>query len=314
MPSAASRAASTRNAYIITGPTSGIGRRTAFELAKHGAVVLVGRNRDKLDQVQKAIKQRGGHAVSVVCDLSDIGSVHHAAADIAALNLPIIGLLNNAGIMQMRPTKNALGWDMTFATNHLGPFALTEALVPHLADGANVLFVASAVEDPERKPAVSAGFRGGRYISAEASARGEWKPGGSARPGFDAYATSKQCILATAMAFARETPRLHFNAIEPGFNPTTGLGGSDVGASVRFLQKHIIPLLVPLLMPFMKILSTPKLAARVITKILTDAPGQTGIYYDEAGRPMHGSMLVRDPTFQDRVVAETRALLSTIQD
>jgi NAD(P)-dependent dehydrogenase (short-subunit alcohol dehydrogenase family) len=44
-------------------------------------------------------------------------------------------------------------------------------------------------------------------------------------PGADAYATSKQSILAAAMAFARETPRLHFNAVEPGVNPTTGLEG-----------------------------------------------------------------------------------------
>jgi NAD(P)-dependent dehydrogenase (short-subunit alcohol dehydrogenase family) len=212
----------------------------------------------------------------------------------------------------MRATKNALGWDMTFATNHLGTFALTEALVPHLPDGTNVVFVVSAVEDPERKPAVAAGFRGGRYISVEASARGEWKPGGSTMPGRDAYATSKQCILAAAMAFARETPRLHFSAIEPGLNPTTGLGGADVGAFLRFLQRYIIPLLVPLLMPFIKILSTPKRAARVITKILIDASGRTGVYYDEGGRPMLGSALVRDPKFQDRVVAETRALLSTL--
>jgi NAD(P)-dependent dehydrogenase (short-subunit alcohol dehydrogenase family) len=63
--------------------------------------------------------------VSVVCDLSDLASVPRAAAEIIALNLPIVGLLNNAGIHQVRPTKNALGWDMTFATNHLGPFVLT---------------------------------------------------------------------------------------------------------------------------------------------------------------------------------------------
>jgi NAD(P)-dependent dehydrogenase (short-subunit alcohol dehydrogenase family) len=213
--------------------------------------------------------------------------------------------------MQMRATKNAEGWDMSFATNHLGPFALTEELLPHLPDGTNVVFVASAVEDPERKPAVAAGFRGGRYISAEASARGEWNPGGSARPGMDAYATSKQCNLATAMAFARETPRLHFNAVEPGFNPATGLG-RDANVFVRFLTKGLVPLLVPLLMPFMKVLSTSKRAARVITQILTDASGKTGVYYDEGGQPMLGSALVRDPMFQDRVVAETRALLSTV--
>jgi NAD(P)-dependent dehydrogenase (short-subunit alcohol dehydrogenase family) len=313
MPNTGSKEASARKAYVITGPTSGIGRRTAFELAKHGMLVLVGRDRGKLDEAQKSIERKGQRAASVVCDLSDLASVRRAAAEIVALHLPIAGLLNNAGVMQMRPTKNAVGWDMTFATNHLGPFALTEALAPHLPDGANVVFVVSAVEDPERKPAVAAGFRGGRYISAEASARGEWKPGGAKRPGFDAYATSKQAILAAAMAFARETPRLRFNAIEPGFNPTTGLGGGDVGAFVRSLQTFVIPLLVPLLMPFIKILSTPKRAARVIAKILIDASGQTGVYYDEGGHPMLGSALVRDPKFQNRVVAETRVLLSGLR-
>src|ERR1700689_1492397 len=211
-----------RTAYIITGPTSGIGRRTAFELAKHGTVVLVGRDQAKLDEVRKIIeRRRGRRAVAVVCDLSDIVSVRRAAAEIVALNLPIAGLLNNAGMREERPTKSAQDWDMTFASNHLGPFVLTEALVPHLPDGARVVFVCSGVEDPERRPAAIAGFRGGRYISAEASARGEWQPGGSRLPGGDAYATSKQCNLATVLAFARETPRLRFNAVEPGFSPAT---------------------------------------------------------------------------------------------
>ena len=299
-------------AYVLTGPTSGIGRATTLEMIKHGKLVLVGRDREKLDQLQKEVERRGGHAVSVVCDLSDLASVRRAAAEIIALHRPIAGLLNNAGIMQMRPTKNALGWDMSFVTNHLGPFALTEALIPSLPDGANVLFVVSAVENPEHKPAVAAGFRGGRYISAESSARGEWKPGGAKKPGYDAYATSKQALLAATMVFARETPRLHFNAVEPGLNPTTGLGGGDLGAFVRFLQSFIIPILVPLLMPFFKILSTPQRAARVIAKIMTDASGQAGVYYDEGGHPMQGSALVHDPKFQDHVVAETRALLSTI--
>jgi NAD(P)-dependent dehydrogenase (short-subunit alcohol dehydrogenase family) len=303
---------SDRKAFIITGPTSGIGRCTALELAQHSTVVLVGRDRKKLDEMQKTIEQKGQHAVSVVCDLSDLASVRRAAAEIVAFDLPIAGLLNNAGIMQMRATKNALGWDMTFATNHLGPFALTEALVPHLPDGADVVFVASAVEDPERKPAKAVGFRGARYVSAQASARGEWQPDGSKMPGADAYATSKQCNLATAMVFARETPRLHFNAVEPGVNLTTGLGQRDANAFVGFLSKYIIPALVPLLMPFMKFLSTPTRAARVLTKVLLNESGATGIYYDEGGHPMLGSALVRDPKFQDRVVAETRALLSTV--
>jgi NAD(P)-dependent dehydrogenase (short-subunit alcohol dehydrogenase family) len=246
--------------------------------------------------------------VSVVCDLSDLASVRRAVAEIIALDLPIAGLLNNAGIFPMRATKNALGWNNAYATNHVGPFVLTEALIPYLPDRANVVFIASGVEDPERKPARMAGFRGARYISAEASARGEWEPGGSKMPGADAYATSKQSTLATALAFARETPRLHFNAVEPGFSPETRLG-RDAPAFLRFLSKYVLSLLAP----HLKYWSTPKLAAPVITKVLLNESGQTGEYYDEKGRPMLGSVLVRDPKFQDRVLAETRGLLSSVR-
>jgi NAD(P)-dependent dehydrogenase (short-subunit alcohol dehydrogenase family) len=294
-------------AYIVTGPTSGFGRRTALELARHGTVVLAGRDRSKLDDVQKVIEGHGGTAVPVVCDLSDLDSVRRAAARIIELGLPVAGLLNNAGIMQTRPTKNALGWDMTFATDHLGPFALTESLAPHLPDGAHVVFICSGVEDPERRPAVIAGFRGGRYISAEASARGEWAPGGSRIPGGDAYATSKQCNLATVLEFAREMPRLRFNAVEPGFSPGTNLG-RDSNVLLRLLLKYGLSPLAP----FIKYWSNPKTAARVITKVLTDDSGRTGVYYDEKGRPMNGSALARDPEFDERVVAETRALLARV--
>jgi NAD(P)-dependent dehydrogenase (short-subunit alcohol dehydrogenase family) len=297
-----------RKAYIVTGPTSGIGLRTALELARRGTVVLVGRDQRKLDAVQKRIaRKKGRRAVSVVCDLSDIASVRRAAAEITALDLPIVGLLNNAGMREERATKSAQGWDMTFATNHLGPFVLTEALMPHLPDGANVVFICSAVEDPERKPAKAVGFRGARYISAEASARGAWKPGGSALPGADAYATSKQCSLATAMVFARENTRLHINALEPGFIPNTGLGRGG-NFFVRVLLNHVLPLLAP----FMKYWSSPKRAGRVAARVLINARGETGIYYDDGGHPTQGSTLVRDTNFQDRVVAETRALLSTL--
>ena len=295
---------SERNAYVITGPTSGIGRATALQVAKIGTVVLVGRDREKLNDMQREVERGGGHAVGVVCDLSDIASVHRAAGQIIDLRLPIAGLVNNAGIHQMKPTKSAEGWDLTFATNHLGPFALTEALIPHLPDGANIVFVASGVEDPERKPAKAAGFRGGRYISAEASARGEWEPGGSKTPGSDAYATSKQCTLATALAFARATPRLHFNAVEPGFNPGTSLG-RDANLFLRLLLKYVLTLFAP----HVKYWSTPQQAARVIMKVLMNESGANGVYYDDKGNPMLGSTRVRDPKFQNRVVSETRALL-----
>ena len=298
-----------KKAYIITGPTSGIGHATALELAQHGTLILVGRNPEKLAQLEKELKSAGHDALSVVCDISDLKSVKGAAAQIIALGLPVAGLLNNAGIMPSKPMKSAQGWDLTFATNHLGAFALAEALAPHLPDGANVVFIASAIEDPERKPARVMGMKGGRFISVEASARGEWKPGGAKMPGIDAYATSKQCILAATMALAREDRRFHYNAIEPGITRGTSLGGESTNAFVRFVFGHLMALIPP----FSHYSSTPEKSAKIITKVLTDDSGATGIYFDEKGQPMQGSAQASDPKFQDLVVAETRTLLATIQ-
>ena len=297
----------TSTAWVITGPTSGIGYRTALDLAEHGTVVLVGRDPLKLTKVKQAIEAQGGQAETITCDLSDIYSARHAASDIAALGLPIQGVLNNAGIMALKPRQSPQGWDLTFATNHLGPFALTEALIPALPDGANVVFTCSAVEDPTRKAAVRAGFRGGRYISAEASARGEWQPDGSSHSGYDAYATAKQGNLATVFALARECPRLHFRAVEPGFIPGSGLS-RDAHPALRAVAKYLIAPLAPMIPGG----STLKRAGQVLTKVLTDPSDATGVYYDETGTPMQPSKQASNPAFCDQYVAETRTLLATI--
>ncbi len=296
-------------AYVITGPTSGIGYATALELSSYGTVILVGRNPEKLAKVQKDIRDKGQKAVSVVCDISDIESVKQAARQIIELKLPIAGLLNNAGIMPQKAAKSAQNWDMTFATNYLGAFALTEVLAPHLPEGANVVFIGSAIEDPERRPAKMMGMKGARYLSVEASARGEWKAGGSKMHGIDAYATSKLCVLASAMFFAREIPRLHFNVVEPGITRGTGLGAESAHAFVRFL----FGLVMTTIPPFSQYSSTSKKSAKVITRILTDTSGKTGVYFDEKGLPMQGSELSRDTKFQERVVVETHALLANLK-
>ena len=133
-------------------------------------------------------------------------------------------------------------------------------------------------------------------------------PGGSEIPGADAYATSKQCTLATALEFPRENRRLRVNAVEPGFNP-----GSSLHREARAFQRFMLKYVLTLFAPYVKYWSTPKRAARVITKVLISKSGATGLYYDETGDPMASSELVRDPKFTARVVSETRALLKTIQ-
>ena len=291
-------------AYVITGPTSGIGYETALQLAARGVVILVGRNPQKLAAVKGTIERSGGRAVAVTCDMADLGSVQAAARDIAALPFEIRGVINNAGIMPLAAQQNAAGWDLTFATNHIGPFAFAELLAPQLPDGANVVFVTSAIEDPERGPAKVMGMRGGRFISVAASAKGQWKAGGTRMPGIDAYATSKQCILAAALGLARENPRLRFNAVEPGITPTTGLGGVQ-NPVVSFIFAQIVTRLPP----FAQYRSTPQKSAQTLKRVLADTSGSTGVYFDEKGQPMRGSQLAHDPAFQDQVIAETRAFL-----
>ncbi|GAA0942289.1 SDR family NAD(P)-dependent oxidoreductase [Kribbella koreensis] len=294
------------SAWVVTGPTSGFGRATAFELARHGHVVLVGRSPEKLAAVKAGIEQRSGTATTIVADFADVVSARRAAAQVASLDLPIRGVLNNAGIMLSKPAVSAQGWELSFATNHLGPLAFTDALIPSLPDGTNVVFIASACEDPERVPAVRSGFRGGRYISAEAAAHSQYVPGGSKRPGMDAYATSKQGNLATVFSLARQHPRLRFRAIEPGVNPGSNLG-SDVPAAVHLLAKSLAPALS--LLPHF---TTSKRAGRVISRILADPSEATSVYYDENGKPMSASKQVSDPAFSDRYVQESRDLLATV--
>ena len=293
-------------AWVVTGPTSGFGHAAALELAHHGHVILVGRNPDKLAVVKAEIEQAGSGATSIVADLSDIVSARQAAAQVTALDLPVRGVLNNAGVLLTKPQVSKQGWELSFATNHLGPLAFTDVLLPSLADGTNVVFITSACEDPERIPAVRAGFRGSRYISAEASARGEYVPGGSKHAGMDAYATSKQGNLAAVFSLARQHPRLRFRAIEPGVNPGSNLG-SDASAAINVVSKLLAPAL-----QFLPHFTTSKRAGRVISRIVVDPSAATGVYYDENGKPMQASQQVTDPAFCDRYVNESRELLASL--
>lgn len=77
--------------------------------------------------------------------------------------------------------------------------------------------------------------------------------------------------------------------------------------AVSFLFGQIITR-VP---PFAKFRSTPERSAKIITQVLTDRSGQTGVYFDEKGRPMRGSDIAHDAQFQDRVLAETRAFIAS---
>ncbi|WP_027483556.1 SDR family NAD(P)-dependent oxidoreductase [Deinococcus pimensis] len=132
---------------LITGASSGLGIETARALARAGAdVTLAVRNTQAGADVAAQLRaQTGNENIHVAAlDLSDQTSIHHFLRHWTG---PLHMLINNAGIMalpELQRTKE--GWEMQFATNHLGHFTLTHGLHAALAQaqGARVVAVASS--------------------------------------------------------------------------------------------------------------------------------------------------------------------------
>jgi NAD(P)-dependent dehydrogenase (short-subunit alcohol dehydrogenase family) len=133
---------------VVTGASSGIGAETTRALAVAGAdVTMAVRNAEAGSrlavELQRGLDSHAGRLTAAQLDLADLGSVR---AFTSSWSGPLHILVNNAGVMALPTlTRSAQGWEMQFATNHLGHFALAQRLHGALAaaDGARVVSVAS---------------------------------------------------------------------------------------------------------------------------------------------------------------------------
>jgi len=141
---------------IVTGGNSGIGKAAATALATAGArVVITARNEQRgRDAVADIAAASGSQQVELsVFDLADLSSVRAGAADLLERCLRIDVLLNNAGLILSERQLSADGYEATFATNHLGPFLLTDLLLDRLRASApsRIVNVASTAHNFARR-------------------------------------------------------------------------------------------------------------------------------------------------------------------
>jgi NAD(P)-dependent dehydrogenase (short-subunit alcohol dehydrogenase family) len=123
-------------AVVVTGSSRGIGAAAAEHLARHGAHVIIlcpstSQGRASADAVRRRVP--AARAESVTCDLADLDQVREAADEITRRVEGRLDLLvNNAGVAALPYTRSPAGFEMHFAVNHLGHFALTGHLLPAL--------------------------------------------------------------------------------------------------------------------------------------------------------------------------------------
>ena len=146
----------TGQTVVVTGGNSGIGFETAAALAAMGARVLVtARNADRGRAAVAGIADRtpGAQVQLVVFDLADLSSVRRGAAEILEQAPRLDVLVNNAGLVLSERRVTVDGYEATFATNHLGPFLLTNLLLDRMRASApaRIVNVASTAHNSARK-------------------------------------------------------------------------------------------------------------------------------------------------------------------
>jgi NAD(P)-dependent dehydrogenase (short-subunit alcohol dehydrogenase family) len=257
---------------VITGTTHGIGRVTSRELARAGkTVVMLCRDVAAAGAVRTEIMQHAPRArVEVVrCDLASLASVREAAAQVRR-DFPPLGLLvNNAGMVSTRRRTSVDGFELTFATNHLGPFLLTALLSDHLDRGARIVMVASRIH-----------YRGRLDLAAVTDSHARYRATA-------AYARSKLANVMHSFALARRMAGtgISVNCLHPGVVATNLLP--------RWLRA-IKPLIT-------RVMFDAERGARTTIHLALDpdVAGQSGRYFDEYQRPRTAAALANDVELQE---------------
>ncbi|MFJ9596809.1 oxidoreductase [Streptomyces virginiae] len=216
---------------VVTGANSGIGYVTARELARRGAhVVLACRSQERGQEALERLRAEapGARAELRLVDLADLTSVRRFAEDWSHDRLHL--LVNNAGIAMVPFSRTADGFESQFGVNHLGTFALTGLLMPHLL----------ASPDPRVVTVSSEGQRFARFDMGNLDAEQGYRP-------LFTYIQSKRANLYFATELQRRADAaglsLRSMAVAPGLtrsNVLTGGANSTRGRAYGALMRLLL--------------------------------------------------------------------------
>jgi len=195
---------------VVTGASSGLGRRMAIDLAARGAIVTaVARREALLEQVAVDMRRSSPDSGHVVCDVSDIGRFTTALSDIESKHGRIDVLINDAGIGE--PAGDGIEkYRTVLETNFFAAVAGTLAVLPGMLD------------------------RGSGDVVNVSSDTGR-APG----PGEPAYAASKAALSAftESLSYTVEDRGVRLHVLYPGFVPTPMTEGADPTKVPRFVRR-----------------------------------------------------------------------------
>jgi retinol dehydrogenase 12 len=177
---------------MVTGANTGIGRATALALAREGwRVYVASRSREKGEAAVAFVRASAGSdsVFFLPLDLADLSSVRACAEAFLARGEPLHVLVNNAGVGGARGLSRQ-GFELTFAINHLGHFALTSALLGRLRESAPARVVTVSSDAHYSAPGID-------WDALRRPARGI--------TGLREYAVSKLCNVLFSQELARRT-------------------------------------------------------------------------------------------------------------
>jgi retinol dehydrogenase-12 len=251
---------------LITGANTGIGRSSALALAERGArLYLAGRSEARHAEVLGEIRAIGAHATYLPLDLGDFSSIRACAARFLALEEPLHVLVNNAGLAGSRGLTHD-GFERTFGVNYLGPFLLTELLLPRLKSSApsRVVNVASKA-----------------HFGAKAIDWALLRQPTRSRTGFSEYELSKLCNVLHAIELSRRLQGTTVNT----YSLHPGMIASDVWRNVPWGLRQLMLL-------FMKS-NAEGARTTVYCAASEQVAAHTGQYYDDC-RAVAASALASD--------------------